>query len=82
MLDFYEPEEVEQLAVAAAAGAHRRPQPADLDAGEIEWRAREDAQDAELFRIAAFTGLRLGELLALRWEDVGIDAGAVAAAAS
>ena len=74
VLDFYEPEEVEQLAVAAAAGAHRRPQPADLDAGEIEWRAREDAQDAELFRIAAFTGLRLGELLALRWEDVGIDA--------
>ena len=26
------------------------------------------------FRIAAFTGLRLGELLALRWEDVNIDA--------
>ena len=74
VLDFYEPEEVEQLAVAAAAGAHRGPQPADLDAGEIEWRAREDAQDAELFRIAAFTGLRLGELLALRWEDVKIDA--------
>ena len=74
VLDFYEPEEVEQLAVAAAAGAHRGPQPADLDAGEIEWRVREDAQDAELFRIAAFTGLRLGELLALRWEDVDIDA--------
>ena len=36
MLDFYEPEEVERLAVTAAAGAHRGPQPADLDAGEIE----------------------------------------------
>jgi integrase len=74
VLDFYEPEEVEQLASVAAAGAHRGPQPADLEAGEIEWRAREDAQDAELFRIAAFTGLRLGERLALRWEDVDIDA--------
>jgi integrase len=74
VLDFYEPAEVEQLAVTAAAGAHRGPQPADLDAGETEWRAREDAQDAELFRMAAFTGLRLGELLALRWEDVDIDA--------
>lgn len=74
VLDFYEPEEVEQLASVAAAGAHRGPQPADLDGGEIEWRAREDAQDAEFFRIAAFTGLRLGELLALRWEDVDVDA--------
>jgi len=37
---------------------------ARLEADEIEWRAREDAQDGELFRIAAFTGLRLGELLA------------------
>ena len=31
-------------------------------------------QDAELFRLAAYTGLRLGELLALRWEDVDLDA--------
>jgi integrase len=73
VLDFYEPEEVEQLASAAASGAHRGPQPPDLEADEIEWRAREDAQDGELFRIAAFTGLRLGELLALRWEDVDLD---------
>jgi integrase len=73
VLDFYEPEEVEQLASATAAGAHRGPQPPDLEADEIEWRAREDAQDGELFRIAAFTGLRLGELLALRWEDVDLD---------
>jgi integrase len=73
VLDFYEPEEVEQLASAAAAGRHRGAQPADLDAGEIEWRAREDAQDGELFRIAAFTGLRLGEVLAVRWEDVDLD---------
>jgi len=73
VLDFYEPGEVEVLAQAAAAGAHRGPQPADLGPDEIEWRAREDAQDAELFRLAAFTGLRLGELLALRWEDADLD---------
>ncbi len=72
VLDFYEPEEVEQLATAAATGSHRGAQPEDLEPGEIEWRAREDAQDAELFRIAAYTGLRLGELLALRWEDVDV----------
>jgi integrase len=29
----------------------------------------EDAQDAELVRVAAYAGLRLGELLALRWSD-------------
>ena len=29
-----------------------------------------NAQDAALFTVAAFTGLRLGELRALRWRDV------------
>jgi integrase len=72
VIDFFEPEEIEALADAAASGLHRGPQPNDLDAGEIEWRAREDAQDAELFRLAAYTGLRLGELLALRWEDADL----------
>lgn len=33
-------------------------------------RAAEDEQDAAIFLTAAFTGLRLGELLALRWRDV------------
>ena len=27
-------------------------------------------QDRALFLVAAFTGLRLGELLALRWQDL------------
>jgi integrase len=33
-------------------------------------RAAEDEQDAAIFLTAAFTGLRLGELLALHWRDV------------
>ena len=33
-------------------------------------RAADDEQDAALFIVAAFTGLRMGELRALRWSDV------------
>jgi integrase len=33
-------------------------------------RAAADAQEAALFTVAAFTGLRTGELRALRWRDV------------
>ncbi|MET0557501.1 MAG: tyrosine-type recombinase/integrase [Solirubrobacterales bacterium] len=33
-------------------------------------RAAENDQDAALFHTAAFAGLRMGELLALRWRDV------------
>jgi integrase len=72
-LDFYEPDEIEALAEAAAEGHQRGPQPDHFGPDEIAWRAREDAQDAELFRVAAYTGLRLGELLALRWEDVNFE---------
>lgn len=54
----------------------REPQRAPLDtytAVEVEALAcaMEDPQDAELVRVAAYTGLRLGELRALRWHDVG-----------
>jgi integrase len=33
-------------------------------------RAAESEQDAAIFHTAAFAGLRMGELLALRWRDV------------
>jgi len=49
VLDFYEPEEVEMIASAAAEGLHRGAQPTNLGDDEITWRAREDAQDGELF---------------------------------
>jgi integrase len=65
----YSVAEVEQLADALAAGAHRDPaRPASSDAEKAE-----DRQDAELVRVAAYTGLRQGELRALRWSDVGDD---------
>jgi hypothetical protein len=63
VLDFYEPEEIEALARAATDGGHHGLQPANLEPDEIEERAREDAQDAELFRLASYTGLRLGGAL-------------------
>ncbi len=74
VLDYYEPEEVEALARAAERGAHRRVTKLHLDEAETQARAVDDRQDAELFRIAAYTGMRLGELLALRWEDADLNA--------
>jgi integrase len=69
-LAFYSPAEIETLASALAAGAHRDPSRPALGSEEIAARASEDAQDADLIRVAAFGGLRRGELVALRWRDV------------
>jgi integrase len=46
---------------------------------EVELLAASAAseQDGAIFRVAAFTGLRQGELLALRWKDVDLVAGLV-----
>jgi integrase len=63
-LVFYTPEEVEALAKALADGRHReKPVKSPVELAE-------DVQDAELVRVAAYVGLRLGELLALRWSDL------------
>jgi integrase len=58
--------------VVVARAAPESP-PDRIGEQEVAARRREDSQDADLYRIAAYTGLRLGELLALRWEDVNLD---------
>jgi integrase len=65
-LDYYEEHEIEQLAEVTKTGGHRRRERDELD-------RRIDAQDAELFRLLFFTGLRLGEALTLRWDDVDLE---------
>jgi integrase len=66
VLAFYTPEEIEALARALADGRHRDPKRPAVGGQE---RA-EDRQDGEIVRLAAYAGLRQGELLALRWRDV------------
>jgi integrase len=56
------------------ADRHTEPRPGPLvyySPEEVEALARAlDGQDAEAVRLAAYAGLRLGELLALRWGDI------------
>ena len=67
-LPFYSPEQIEALARALADGAHRDPSRPALDEGGIAARAREDVQDAQPARVAAYAGLRRGGLVALHWR--------------
>jgi integrase len=68
--DFYSPEEIDQLVATAAAGKHRDPSRPAVSEVEQALRALEDEQDAAIYLTAALSGLRRGELLALRWADV------------
>jgi integrase len=70
-LDYYEVEEVEALARACERGQHRRDR-AMRDPNEIAARHSEDRRDADTFRLLFYTGLRIGEVLTLRWEDVDL----------
>lgn len=68
-LEVFTVEQVEAVARAAAAGGWRTTRPYDTPAVEAALH-EQDAQLGELVRIAAYTGLRRGELVALRWGDV------------
>jgi integrase len=70
VLVFYTPEEVEAIGRALEKGEHRDPSRPAVTPEEIEAQRAEDHQDAELVRIGYYTGLRMGELLALRWRNV------------
>ena len=65
VLVFYVPEEIEAIARALVEGRHK-----DLPLTRAADEVALDEQTGEAVRVAAFSGLRLGELLALRWRDV------------
>jgi integrase len=77
VLVFYKPKEVEALARALADGLHRDPSRPAVSDEEVEVRRYEDHQDAEIVRVAAYAGLRQGELLVLRWRDLDFSGSAV-----
>lgn len=62
--------DVERIPIPRASGAYRALEPEQVMALV---RAAASQQDAALYVVAAFTGLRLGELRVLRWRQVRFD---------
>ncbi len=71
----FEVEEVEAIAHAAASGRWRGAALATYNRDPLaeQQEQEENAQLAELIRFAAYTGLRRGEICALRWLDIDWD---------
>lgn len=70
-LIYFTPDEIEAVAQALATGAHREQHPQAKPASTgVERHSTQDAQDGEAVRLSAYTGLRRGELIALRWKDI------------
>jgi integrase len=72
---------------AAAVEKYRQRSVGDIDVFSPEEvmalvRAAGSEQDAAIFMVAAFTGLRRGELLALRWRDIDFTGSVVRVRAS
>ena len=63
---FYSLEEIEAVARAMSDGLHRDETRRERGEDEILL----DRQDSEAVRVAAYAGLRMGELAALRWRDI------------
>ena len=77
-IDTFEADEIIAVAETARAGLHRQADKFEKERFSEETvreRLRLNEQDAALFTIAACTGLRLGELRALRWRDVDLRKG-------
>ena len=66
-------EEVELLARTIHGGTHHAKAQRKLTTAELRARRVSDTQDAALILTAAYAGLRLGELRALRWRDVDFE---------
>jgi integrase len=79
-IDVLEPWEVMRVAEVARAGLHRGKggyrDSRYSEATWTEWR-RVNQQDAAMIVVAAFTGMRMGELRALRWKDIDFAGGRV-----
>jgi integrase len=79
-IETFEPEELWAIADAARSGLHRKRSgyAHSVFSKETEQeRQRTNHQDAAFFIVTGCTGLRMGEMLALRWGDIDLKAGLV-----